>query len=185
MKYNYRNNITKQIHYDSYLQYHNLKNKLAISPMTLLVVDKAQTILIFETPEKQSELLFSLNVGNEKIVDYCFKTSPIKPIAIDYALLIIEKELGNITDSYPSIDKLICQNEIVDQIATICRIEPGDLRLLPLNKLEELFNNWMNNSSNNVISENSVYNNEIIIATLLLLKEIMHYLKCDAIYIIK
>lgn len=176
-------NIINQIHYNSYLQYRNLQHKLAIFPLALLVIDKQQTIFILETPENKSGQLFSLNIGNKKIVNYCFKTSPIKPVAIEYALMLIQDELNAITNTCPSKHKLICQNSIVDQIATICGIEQGKQRLLPLNKLEKLFKSWKNNSSNTIIYENCIYDNETIIATILLLKTIMHYLKCDIIYI--
>lgn len=185
MKNKYRKDIIKQIHYDGYLLYRNLNTKLAISPLTLLVVDKEETILIFETEEEKSERQLSINIGYKKIVNYCFKTSPIKSIALDYATMIIDNELSNITTTCPNKHKLICQNKIIDQIATICGIKQGNLRQLPLNKLDNLANVWIDTILNNIDSEDCFYNNEIIFATLLLLKNVMHYLKYDTIYIVK
>lgn len=177
--------ITQQFHYDSYLHYCTLNNKLSTPSLTLLTIDKQQTVIIFGNRKQNTELFFSLDIGYEKIINQFLKTSPIKSIAIEYTIYVIKNKLNTIPLDISKNNTFICKSKIIDQLTTLYGIKESHQCTLTLQQLESTFISLTKSILNNTSPHETYCQKKISIAIILLLKEIMHYLKYETIFIIK
>ena len=157
-----------------------VKTHLASYPVTLLTIDKRQTILTSE-PEG---LTLVLKAGYELTAETCFKHNPPTPYEIEHAITLVEDEIMLIAKQLPASTQLITSDKIIHDIALLSDVHQSEVMVLSIEALERTFNRFADIVSGRPATQENLPAEHEFATSLLILRELMHHLRFEQITII-
>lgn len=157
-----------------------LKNCNQYTNIRFLTIDSETVTFTFITDKKyRNEII--INIGFQKIAKNYFKRSIPSESEVEYAINYIEDELMRFKELINNGEVLFSNNEIIMDIFSS---QNSDKNEYSRQTIENLFTKYANLSMNNLnISTNLDITHEKY-AILLILREIMHHLDFEKIYLV-
>lgn len=151
-------------------------------PIALLHIGKEQTDIAFGIDAEPEDMLV-LNIGsNRTAVDY-FKHTPPTPGEMETAIMMVEDEVtrtGKLLTGHP---KLFTMNTSIRELALIAGVSDQPVMILSIEAVERTFDLLASLTLGRPTSSAGIPTNTSFAATLLILREFMHHLQFESIYI--
>jgi exopolyphosphatase/pppGpp-phosphohydrolase len=151
-------------------------------PISVLHIGEEQTTAAFGT-DAESEAVLVLSIGSNKTAVDFFKHTPPTPGEMETAIMVVEDEVtraGKLLKGHPT---LFTRDVSVRELALIARVFDQPEMVLSLETVERTFDLLASLVLGRPASSAGIPTHPAFAATLLILREFMHHLKFESIFI--
>ncbi|MDP5241268.1 hypothetical protein Q9Q94_17135 [Uliginosibacterium sp. 31-16] len=123
----------------------------------------------------------ALEIGTENIAQTCFRHESPQPVELEEAIMVVEDALEHWRTAIPANARLFAQDAGIHEIARLAGLPAQAEVVLSREAIERTFARLVAVSQGRPASAEGLPAGRIFAARLLILREFMHHLKCEAI----
>jgi hypothetical protein len=150
---------------------------------TLLLINVEETLVLSGNHHAQPPTRITLPLGSQKTARDYFHHQPPTPMEIETAINTVEDIIIPLHHHISPSSILLTTDNLIKQVALLSGVAQASVMLLSLEAMEQVFNRFADIVSGRPATLDLLPDSPEFAATLLILREWMHHLRFEKIYI--